>query len=317
MAIRTVCWRGRRRIYRDEAAGWLGVRACAAAARRARRLGGRGRATDAHDRAPGDLAPAGYYLLGTADMFVPDVRRAGRSVCARTGCRGATSPGRSGSSTCCPQPTAVEERSFGARRAAGDPLRSGPRGAAAGVLALVGVLGRAWRGAAAALLVGLLVFAVLLARCRPDRHRVALPVPARSVDQRAGGRRSGDTGRAGGAAGRAPFNRTATRADHDARRDSVQERPREAERPSVWYDIRSRRDAGRAAGVRVRSSLRVAFFTSAPPFLNPDSAGYYVPARNLVIRRRLRSRDLRRTPTYPLFIAARGLVAWARISRRW
>jgi len=50
-------------------------------------------------------------------------------------------------------------------------------------------------------------------------------------------------------------------------------------------------------------SVRLAFYDSAPPFLNPDSAGYYVPGRNLA------SGDgfdlgLRRTPTYPLFIAA-------------
>jgi len=50
-------------------------------------------------------------------------------------------------------------------------------------------------------------------------------------------------------------------------------------------------------------SVRLAFFGSAPPFLNPDSAGYYVPGRNLA------SGDgfdlgLRRTPTYPLFVAA-------------
>jgi len=49
--------------------------------------------------------------------------------------------------------------------------------------------------------------------------------------------------------------------------------------------------------------LRVAFFTSAPPFLNPDSAGYYVPARNLVYGDGF-DLGLRRTPTYPLFIAA-------------
>ena len=49
--------------------------------------------------------------------------------------------------------------------------------------------------------------------------------------------------------------------------------------------------------------LRVAFFTSAPPFLNPDSAGYYVPGRNLVYGDGF-DLGLRRTPTYPLFIAA-------------
>jgi hypothetical protein len=49
--------------------------------------------------------------------------------------------------------------------------------------------------------------------------------------------------------------------------------------------------------------LRAAFFTSAPPFLNPDSAGYYVPGRNLVYGDGF-DLGLRRTPTYPLFIAA-------------
>src|SRR3954451_20114418 len=49
--------------------------------------------------------------------------------------------------------------------------------------------------------------------------------------------------------------------------------------------------------------LRVAFFTSAPPFLNPDSAGYYVPGRNLVYGDGF-DLGFRRTPTYPLFIAA-------------
>ena len=61
--------------------------------------------------------------------------------------------------------------------------------------------------------------------------------------------------------------------------------------------------------------LRAAFFTSAPPFLNPDSAGYYVPARNLVYGDGF-DLGLRRTPTYPLFIAASSR-SWARISRRW
>ena len=29
-------------------------------------------------------------------------------------------------------------------------------------------------------------------------------------------------------------------------------------------------------------SVRLTFYGSAPPFLNPDSGGYYVPGRNLV-----------------------------------
>jgi 4-amino-4-deoxy-L-arabinose transferase-like glycosyltransferase len=55
-------------------------------------------------------------------------------------------------------------------------------------------------------------------------------------------------------------------------------------------------------------SVRLAFYTSAPPFLNPDSAGYYVPGRNLVMGDGF-NLGLRRTPTYPLFIA--GVVALA------
>lgn len=72
--------------------------------------------------------------------------------------------------------------------------------------------------------------------------------------------------------------------------------------PSVWYDVRA--DVMPLLllvfGAVV---LRVAFVTSAPPFLNPDSAGYYVPGRNLVYGDGF-DLGLRRTPTYPLFIAA-------------
>jgi hypothetical protein len=49
-------------------------------------------------------------------------------------------------------------------------------------------------------------------------------------------------------------------------------------------------------------AVRVMFFGSAPPMLNPDSAGYYVPARNLVYGDGF-DLGLRRTPTYPLFLA--------------
>ena len=73
-------------------------------------------------------------------------------------------------------------------------------------------------------------------------------------------------------------------------------------RRSIWYDVRA--DVMPVMllvfGVVV---LRAAFFTSAPPFLNPDSAGYYVPGRNLVYGDGF-DLGLRRTPTYPLFIAA-------------
>jgi 4-amino-4-deoxy-L-arabinose transferase-like glycosyltransferase len=53
-------------------------------------------------------------------------------------------------------------------------------------------------------------------------------------------------------------------------------------------------------------SMRLSFYGSAPPFLNPDSAGYYVPGRNLVYGDGF-DLGLRRTPTYPLFVA--GAVA--------
>jgi hypothetical protein len=53
--------------------------------------------------------------------------------------------------------------------------------------------------------------------------------------------------------------------------------------------------------------VRLAFFSSAPPLLNPDSAGYYAPARNLVFGDGF-DLGLRRTPTYPLFIA--GVVTF-------
>jgi hypothetical protein len=77
-------------------------------------------------------------------------------------------------------------------------------------------------------------------------------------------------------------------------------------RRSAWYDIRA--DVMPLVllvfGTIV---LRVAFFTTAPPFLNPDSAGYYVPGRNLVYGDGF-DLGLRRTPTYPLFIA--GVVSF-------
>jgi hypothetical protein len=50
-------------------------------------------------------------------------------------------------------------------------------------------------------------------------------------------------------------------------------------------------------------AIRAAFFTSAPPFFDTDSPGYYAPGRNLVFGDGF-NLGLRRTPTYPLFIAA-------------
>jgi 4-amino-4-deoxy-L-arabinose transferase-like glycosyltransferase len=55
--------------------------------------------------------------------------------------------------------------------------------------------------------------------------------------------------------------------------------------------------------VAIAVAIRLAFFSSAPPFLNMDSEGYFVPARDLVAGLPF-DLGLRRTPTYPLFIAA-------------
>ncbi|MCC7369956.1 MAG: glycosyltransferase family 39 protein [Chloroflexi bacterium] len=52
---------------------------------------------------------------------------------------------------------------------------------------------------------------------------------------------------------------------------------------------------------------RLAFYGVVPPMLNPDSAGYYVPARNLVYGDGFEL-GLRRTPTYPLFLA--GVISF-------
>ncbi len=49
--------------------------------------------------------------------------------------------------------------------------------------------------------------------------------------------------------------------------------------------------------------VRVAFATSAPPLIHADSEGYYVPARDLAAGLPL-DLGLRRTPSYPLFVAA-------------
>ncbi len=54
-------------------------------------------------------------------------------------------------------------------------------------------------------------------------------------------------------------------------------------------------------------AIRLAFYGTAPPLLNPDSAGYYVPARNLVYGDGF-DLGLRRTPTYPLFLA--GIISF-------
>ncbi|MFN8633082.1 MAG: glycosyltransferase family 39 protein [Chloroflexota bacterium] len=79
-------------------------------------------------------------------------------------------------------------------------------------------------------------------------------------------------------------------------------RSRAGRRSSVWYDMRA--DVMPLLLLLFGAIvLRVAFFTSAPPLLNPDSAGYYVPARNLVYGDGF-DLGLRRTPTYPLFVAA-------------
>ena len=58
--------------------------------------------------------------------------------------------------------------------------------------------------------------------------------------------------------------------------------------------------------VAIAVAIRLVFVGSAPPFLNADSEGYYVPARDLVAGLPFQL-DLRRAPTYPLFIA--GVIA--------
>ncbi len=55
--------------------------------------------------------------------------------------------------------------------------------------------------------------------------------------------------------------------------------------------------------IAVAAAIRLAFATSAPPFLNADSSSYYLPARDLAAGRPL-DLDFHRTPTYPLVIAA-------------
>jgi hypothetical protein len=55
--------------------------------------------------------------------------------------------------------------------------------------------------------------------------------------------------------------------------------------------------------VAVALAVRLVFAASAPPFLNADSEGYFLPARDLVAGEGF-DLGLRRTPTYPLFIAA-------------
>ena len=223
----------------------------------------------------------------------------GRSGCARTGCRGGTSSGRSGSQHLLPEPTAVEERGFAAAErlvTVYDPATPDPVAGVAGAGRHAGRDCRA--GRRPALLLGLLVFARAAGRGRADRHRVAVPLPARSADQRPGGRRAGDAARPDPRAS-APSHRpgAAEPAGHDPGGAGLVRR-----RPSVWYDVRA--DVMPLLllvfGAIV---LRVAFFTSAPPFLNPDSAGYYVPGRNLVYGDGF-DLGLRRTPTYPLFVAA-------------
>ena len=58
--------------------------------------------------------------------------------------------------------------------------------------------------------------------------------------------------------------------------------------------------------VAVAVLIRIAFAASAPPFIDPDGEGYYLPAHDLVFGLPFQP-DLRRTPVYPFFIAA---VIW-------
>ena len=162
---------------------------------------------------------------------------------------------------------------------------------------MVGALSGLRPGRRAALLVGLLVFGVLLAGAAligiEWRYRFPLdPL----INVLAAGGLVTLLGLVPGLC--TPLDGLARRsAGHDAGGADLVRR-----RPSVWYDIRA--DVMPLLllvfGAIV---LRVAFFTSAPPFLNPDSAGYYVPGRNLVYGDGF-DLGLRRTPTYPLFIAA-------------
>ncbi|MDP8921908.1 MAG: glycosyltransferase family 39 protein, partial [Chloroflexota bacterium] len=55
--------------------------------------------------------------------------------------------------------------------------------------------------------------------------------------------------------------------------------------------------------VAVATAIRIAFAASAPPFIDPDGEGYYLPAHDLVAGLPFQP-DLRRTPVYPFFIAA-------------
>jgi 4-amino-4-deoxy-L-arabinose transferase-like glycosyltransferase len=66
--------------------------------------------------------------------------------------------------------------------------------------------------------------------------------------------------------------------------------------------------------VAVAIAIRLAFMTSAPPFLTPDSEGYYLLAHDLVAGLPF-DHDLRRTPTYPLFIAAATAVVGEDLQR--
>src|SRR5215210_1057121 len=54
--------------------------------------------------------------------------------------------------------------------------------------------------------------------------------------------------------------------------------------------------------VTISVAMRLAFATSAPPFLNSDSPSYYLPARALADGQAL-DLGLHRTPTYPVVIA--------------
>ncbi|MCC6177595.1 MAG: glycosyltransferase family 39 protein [Chloroflexi bacterium] len=53
----------------------------------------------------------------------------------------------------------------------------------------------------------------------------------------------------------------------------------------------------------VAVAMRLAFTTSAPPFINADAEGYYLPGHDLAFGQPFQP-DFRRTPGYPAFIAA-------------
>ena len=114
-----------RRIYRDEAEDGSAFELARRLRDELRRHGGRGRAADAHDRAPGDHAAAGLLPAGHGRHVPPDVR--GPADPAAPGLA-ALAQHRLGGAGRAPAARADGRRGpqLRGRRAAGDPLRPGP-----------------------------------------------------------------------------------------------------------------------------------------------------------------------------------------------